>query len=217
MKMSAASREGELPPGRHGLSDFLSRLAIEWPEERVSLGALAAALGGPGYGVLMLVLALPNLVPIYLPGLSAVLGLPLAAIALQLALGRPRPWLPRWVLRRSMSKAEFAAVVLRALPWLRRAERFMRPRLEHLAAGPAERILGLVAVALALLLSLPILFSNIPLALPIVLLALGLLARDGVLVLIGFVAAAAAVALAAALGSAAVLGIVLFLRATIGL
>jgi hypothetical protein len=197
--------------GHRSVSSLLAEMAETWPGEHISLGDIIDTLGDRGYGLLMLTLTLPNLVPIYLPGLSAVTGLPLAAVALQMALGRPRPWLPDFLLRRSVAKTDFQRLVLRALPWLARIERVLKSRLDGFAHGPVERLIGAVCVVLALLLSLPVPLTNIPLAVPVILFSLGVLERDGAATLIGAAAAIAATVFVFTIGWAAMKGFLLLL------
>jgi hypothetical protein len=77
----------------------------------------------------------------------------------------------------------------------RKLERFARPRLAFLHAGPAmPRLIGLgiVIASLGLMLSLPIPFSNSIPAWAIVLLAIGRMEEDGLLVLMGHLGVIAA-------------------------
>jgi len=168
----------DAPPQR--VSDLLQLLSRTWPHERVSLGDVTRLLGERGYGVLMFVLALPGAVP----GVASIAAIPLALVAVQLAIGLPRPWLPRFLAARSLSRAEFARMVERAAPFLTRIERLLQPRLPVLTGPLGERVIGLVCLALALLLAVPILF-NWPLVVPIALMSLAVLERDGVFAAIG--------------------------------
>lgn len=165
------------------VSELLEQLAWTWPAERISLGDITRLLGDRGYGVLMLVLALPGA----LPGISSIAAVPLALVALQLAIGLSRPWLPHFLADRSLSRADFSRMVERALPYLAWIERLLRPRLTVVAGPIGERVLGLICLALALLLTIPVLF-NLPLVVPIALMALAILERDGVLAAIGLLA-----------------------------
>jgi hypothetical protein len=169
------------PPQR--VSDLLQLLSRTWPHERVSLGDVIRLLGDRGYGVLMFVLALPGAVP----GLSSIAAIPLALVAVQLAIGLPRPWLPRFLAARSLSRTDFARMVERVEPYLMRIERLLRPRFAPLTGPIGERLMGVMCLALALLLTVPILF-NLPLIVPIALMSLALLERDGVLAGIGLAA-----------------------------
>jgi hypothetical protein len=167
------------PPQR--VSDLLDHLSRTWPHERVSLGDVTRLLGERGYGVLMFVLALPGAVP----GVASIAAIPLTLVAVQLAIGLPRPWLPRFLAARSLSRVEFARMVDRVAPYLMRIERLLRPRFLLLTGRIGERVIGLMCLILALLLTVPILF-NWPLVVPIALMALAVLERDGVFAVIGF-------------------------------
>lgn len=163
------------------VSDLLAELAKTWPHERVSLGDVTRLLGERGYGVLLFVLALPGAVP----GVASIAAIPLALVALQLAIGLPRPWLPRFLAARSLSRTDFARMVERTAPHLTRIERLLRPRIMILTGPLGERVIGVMCLVLALLLTVPILF-NWPLVLPIALMALAVLERDGIFAVIGF-------------------------------
>jgi hypothetical protein len=154
---------------------------------------LLSALQDRALGALMLIFALPNVLPT-LPGTSALLGAPLIFLSAQLCLGM-RPWLPGFIGRRSISRGQFAALVARAVPWLARAERLLRPRFGVLTRQPAQYGLGLVCLLLSIVIFLPIPLGNMLPALAVCLIALGLLGRDGVCVLLGLLAALAAVGL----------------------
>jgi hypothetical protein len=176
-----AAEAPDAPPQR--VSDLLQLLSRTWPHERVSLGDVTRLLGDRGYGVLMFVLALPGAVP----GLSSIAAIPLALVAVQLAIGLPRPWLPRFLAARSLSRTDFARMIERVEPYLMRVERLLRPRFVVLTGPLGERLMGVMCLVLALLLTVPILF-NLPLIVPIALMSLALLERDGVLAAIGLIA-----------------------------
>lgn len=204
--LPAARRDNPPGPPRRDepASAALARLAEEWPTERVSLGGLIDALEDRAYAILILVLAVPNIVPNPVPGLSGVMGVPLALICLQMALGRTQPWLPGFIARRSVSREGFRRVMARALPRVRWLERLLRPRLPVLSTWAAERVVGAVCILLAILLALPIPFGNTPTALALTVLALGLVERDGAFVAGGLAAAAVATGIAVMLGWGAV-------------
>lgn len=139
----------------------------------------------------MFIFAVPNAIPVP-PGVSAVLGAPLIFLSFQLMIGR-RPWLPRVITDRSLSRVDFEKVVDLATPWLAKAERLMRPRFEFLAAPPAEYVVGAICLLLSIILFLPIPLGNMLPAFTICVLALGVLERDGAWIAIGVGCAIAAV------------------------
>jgi hypothetical protein len=173
----------ERPAREPKLSKILGELAADPARERVSVGDLLAAMGDRAFGALMLVFALPNLLPTP-PGTSGILGLPLVFLAAQLMLGQ-RPWLPKVIANRSMLRVDFSAVLDRAGPWLARVEKLLRPRLGVLVHPPAEYAIGVACLLLAVILILPIPLGNILPALAICMFSFGLLEKDGLWAIVG--------------------------------
>jgi hypothetical protein len=167
------------------LSDLLLALAARTDRDRVSIQDLLLALGDRALGALIFLFAFPNVLPLP-PGTSFILGAPLVFLVGQLMLSKP-PWLPQFIGKRSMTRQDFAALVARIVPWLVRAEKLLKPRLQVLTSEVMERVIGALCLVLATLLVLPIPFGNMLPALAISFMALGLLERDGVWVVIGLV------------------------------
>ena len=92
-----------------------------------------------------------------------------------------------------MPRADFAAIVSKASPWLVRAERLLKPRLSFLTRPPFEQAIAVICLLLAVILFLPIPFGNMPPALAICLFSLAILERDGVAAIAGALVAMASV------------------------
>ncbi len=182
---NAVPGDGRRPPGRR-LWAILRALARDTSRERISVGDLLETMRDRAFGALMFIFAFPNILPTP-PGTSAVLGLPLVFLSAQFMFGR-KPWLPQVIANRSMARSDFAAVTERAVPWLFRAERLLRPRLINLASPPFEYLVGATCFLLSVILLLPIPLGNMLPALAICLFSLGILGRDGVWILLGFLA-----------------------------
>jgi hypothetical protein len=180
----AAATNAAVPNSRR-TSVLLREFVTSHTEPRISLGDLRDALGDRGFGVLLFIFALPNLVPVNIPLLSAVLGLPLVLLAAQLSLGRHKPWFPRWLTERSFSQQGLVQVVTRTLPSLEQVERLLRPRLTFLLSWTGERLIGIAILVLALVLTLPIPFANWLPAFAIAIFGLALVEKDGIAVLVG--------------------------------
>ncbi len=172
------------------LSDEFAIILCEFEVETVTLREVMVLLHGRGYVLLVMLLALPFCTPIPLPGLSTPFGLVIVLIGLRLALGQ-KPWLPAKLLDTRLPPNLFAkvfAVTRKIVTWF---ERLLRPRLLWATASPRLEQLHAVPIvicALMLLLPLPIPFSNIIPAWGILLLAGGLLERDGAFIVGGYMA-----------------------------
>lgn len=147
----------------------------------VTVGELVDRSAEAGFGFLVGVL---TLIAIPFFGLSTPFGLAIALVGGQLAIGMPRPWLPKRARRRELTMAmldRVVALLSRRTKFLakstrRRWERILMPRLVGL---------GIVLLGLGLALPLPVPGSNMIFLIPLFVYAVGLLERDGVWVMLG--------------------------------
>lgn len=192
-----------LPPPPK-LSVELARLRDQAAERAVTLREVIYTLQGRAYLLLVLLLALPFITPLPLPGLSTPFGLAILLIAARLSLGQ-KPWLSMKLQRKELPAGFLRKLFAVAERVLRFLEKFLRPRLTFVTDTPLLAQLHAVlmlAAALALLLPLPIPFTNSFPAWTILLLAAGLLERDGLFILAGYVVFAAGVLYFVFLGEA---------------
>ena len=170
------------------LSDDLGLILREFEVENVTLREVMAVMHGRGYVLLVMLLALPFSTPIPLPGLSTPFGLVIALIGARLALGQ-KPWLPARLLDTRLSPKFFTKVFAAARKILRGFEYLLRPRMLWLTRSLGMQRAHAVPIlinALLLLLPLPLPMSNVLPAFSILLLAAGLLERDGLFILTGY-------------------------------
>lgn len=171
------------------LSEELADLQQRFERKPVTLREVIYTLRGRAYTLLLILLALPFLTPLPLPGLSTPFGLAIGFIAMRLSLGQ-KPWLPMRLQRKELPAGFFGKLFTVAARVIRFLEKFLRPRLPVLtASGVLLQLHAFVMLlaALTLLLPLPIPFTNSFPAWAILLLAGGLLERDGVFILGGYV------------------------------
>lgn len=177
--MAPSGPSGLGPTGeRKRASDLLLDLCRAWPTERMRIGDLMVALGDRGYGLLILALALPNLIPLPIPGLASLLGPPIAILAVMMLLGHPQPALPRRMRDWTLPRAALERVLTRAKPWLAHVERWVRPGTLSLPDRGVEITAALLLTANAALMTLPIPFGNVAPALGIVLMSVALIEAD---------------------------------------
>jgi hypothetical protein len=201
-------RPTPLKPGTDAPEDtieaVLRRLGHGAPDERVTLGELVASLDHRAYGFVILLLAVPNLTPgPSLPGFSTVFGIAAIVVAVEMTLGRTQPSLPRFLARISVGRARLAGMIARALPLIVRIDRILRPRLTAVWRVGGHRWTGLAALLQAVLLALPVPVYSMAPACALLLMALGLIARDGAALALGHLAGLASFGLAVALAVAA--------------
>ena len=157
--------------------------------DTVSIGEIVDAFGHRGFGALLGVPALISISPLgAVPGASFVIAIILILVGAQLALGRQYPWLPDMIRNRTVSadKVDRGTAVMRR--WSQRIDRWLHERLQLLVAGPANRLMALASVVLAISF-FPVILIPWGVVLPsliILLFAVAIIARDGVSALIGW-------------------------------
>jgi hypothetical protein len=165
-------------------SAAIANLARQADGKDISFGAILFALGNRGFGIFMILFALPNAA---IPGLSFLLGAPVLFFALQLTAGRSEIWLPGFLGRRVLPAALFAKIAAQTEKFVIWAERRMQPRWSWLVSGTAARLLGLYIAVVTMFLMTPIPFGNALPALGISLMSAGLIEKDGKVAAAGIV------------------------------
>ena len=184
------------------LSEALSVTADSVQGHAVTLRELIGIIGEQGLLIVCLILAAPNLLPVAPPLMSAALALPMLMIAIAVTTNR-LPWLPDRLLDRELPAALVQQTIVRVSGWAQRIEHLIRPRLLGLSGSPGINVLNGVMLVLAVLLllaPLPLvpLAGTLP-AIAIMLLALGMAERDGVVILLGYAMTIIAIAYVVAL------------------
>ncbi|WP_029085752.1 exopolysaccharide biosynthesis protein [Brevundimonas aveniformis] len=167
--------------------------------EGLTLGDIRDRLDERGFGILILILSIPCLVPA-LYGVPQAIGIPILLLAGQLLIGMKEPWLPTRLLTRRCPQAwldRMADFAEKRMGWF---ERLSRPRLQALSTGLGERFAALFMIIATITIVLP-LVNTVP-SVALAMLAVGLIQRDGLFVLLGAVVASlwAGALIAVALG-----------------
>ncbi|MGE0252154.1 MAG: exopolysaccharide biosynthesis protein [Dongiaceae bacterium] len=175
------------PERRTAISQILHEGLEEHQKPAITLRDLRDILGARGHGIFIVFLNLPNMIPAPIPGFSTIFGIPIALLGLQLLLGVHRPWLPKFLLEKNFDTKKIRAMVFKAEPVLHKLERFLHPRWFFLTNRYLWHLYGLAITLMALVMALPIVFGNLVLAIPITILALGMIARDGLFIITGLI------------------------------
>lgn len=161
--------------------------------ERVSMHTMAQAHGPDAHGTMLLLLAMPCLLPV--PGVGTVLGLGMAALALSMWRGQCSPALPHRVARLELPHHWAQRVLSLLASAYAVAGRYCKVRLCRLAGAQRQPATAIAVGLMALIVVLPIPFGNLLPALALVLIGLGLVFRDGLAVALGLGLAALTVVL----------------------
>ncbi|WP_420472449.1 exopolysaccharide biosynthesis protein [Brevundimonas sp. FT23042] len=173
-------------------SDVVETLGAR-AERKLCLGEVVEAFGDRAFGPVMFFFALLNMLP-WPPGGTTLTGAPLLLLSMELALGRDSLWVPRWLERISVDRATFRKLSGRFRKPLRATERLAKPRLYFLTGGLGQGLAGLACVFLSVVLVLPVWGGNLLPAVAIGFFSLGVMQRDGLAIIIGWLLTAATVA-----------------------
>jgi hypothetical protein len=181
------------------LKALLENNSSEW----FTVEQICEGLGTSSFGVSLLAFSIPEVVPIPVPGISAIVALPTAVVSAQMIAGKKELRLPAWLLKRKVPRKALAAAIHAVLPVLKRIEKGAKPRGTWVSNPLTQRLLGLFIFVLALFIALPIPATNMPPAIAIFVTSLGMVERDGVLICVGVLIGLASMVLigALALGS----------------
>lgn len=123
-----------------------------------------------------------------IPGMSIITGTLIILIATQMMFYSNRPWIPSRIAGFEFSREKLKNGVDKTIPWVRRFEKIVKARFEFLASGimiyPIAIVCILLAVSFYPLAFVP--FGVLAPGFAITMFALGLTARDGLLIMLGF-------------------------------
>jgi hypothetical protein len=173
-----------------GLSHQMTAVLDKADGKDIPLGTVIDVLSRHSHAMLMVFLSFPLCIPVGIPVLSTTLGLTLGLIGFLLAIKR-EIWIPKSIAAKVIPHKRISYVIDRLLRVSKRIERWFHPRMLYFATNSRMmRIHGIFIMLLGITASipLPLPFNNLVAALPILLLGLSLLERDGVLVIVSYLA-----------------------------
>lgn len=176
------------------VTDVLDNMVENTDGEKVSLKDLLDALDSRSYGPLLLLVGVIATAPIIggIPGMSILTGTLVIVLCGQMLFLRSHPWLPKKLLNFEFDREKLDNAVEKTKPWTKWAEKGVRKRLVVLAEGPA--LIGVAAVCILLGLTFYPLavvpFAVFAPGIAICIFAVGITARDGLLVLLGYISSA---------------------------
>ncbi|WP_374473181.1 exopolysaccharide biosynthesis protein [Phenylobacterium sp.] len=182
------------------LEDLLYELdkAAEDSGPKVSVGEIMETIGRRSFGPLLLLGGLLGMTPVAaIPTAPTIIATITLLVSVQLLFGRDSIWIPRFLEKLSVKAERVKKTVRVSEKPARVVDKLVKPRLQALTKPMADRVVALVCILVALCvppLELLPFAAFIP-SLAIATFGLGLIARDGLLVLIAFVISTSALGL----------------------
>lgn len=170
------------------LTDLLTDLIPQLKNSDTSVNELLEAFHERGIGVVLFIFALPMALPVPVPpGINVLLATPLLLLTAQQALGRHKIWMPQKIRRKTVSTAKLKKTITAAVPFIKKIEFFIRPRLAFITQDGPSRLTGLLGFIMALSVCVPLPLTNTVPSFGIALMAIGVTMRDGLAVITGAV------------------------------
>ena len=178
------------------LENVLETAIEEGDDGEVSIGDLLDMFGQRSFGPIITLLGLLVVLPPLggIPGLPAIVGFVILLFSLQILFGASHIWMPSFIQNQSIETEKLEQAEDRVRPWLKRVDRMITERLSW-ATGKTATYLAAIAVSVLAILMIPLALVPFAVAAPgvaITLFGLGLVARDGAVMLAGFAATTAA-------------------------
>lgn len=170
----------------HGLAADLQRLRDTANGMPITVDKLLSTLADRGHAVIILLLTAP-FVFIPIPGLSTIVGLAVMGLSIGVLLNTGA-WVPGFIRRREISPETLERLIGGTNKTLGKLNRFVKPRMQWMTSRSWHWLAGISLFAANIAFALPgPPGNNIPPALAMSLLALGLLERDGLLLIVGHI------------------------------
>ena len=187
--------ESQTIPTHLPLGDAIARVLSDSGTQGPTIGEITSGVGEKGFGLALSILALPSALPVPAPGYSTPFGIVIALIALRMMCGRRTIWLPERLAAMRLRPKLADKILGTASGFLRRIERWIRPRQRWITSRAGQAALSTVVLIMACLMILPIPLTNTFPAMVIFILGVGLSEEDGCLAIGAFAAGCLAVLL----------------------
>ncbi len=140
-----------------------------------------------GFGIMIVLFALPNLFPAFLPPIPTLFAIPLSFFCVQMILRFEAPHLPGIIARRRLKRSSLQTAITKSMPYMKKVESIIRPRMEFMTSNTAERYLGVFMLLFSLTVAVPLPMTNFIPSIALLCIGIGILGKDGLAVSIGLV------------------------------
>jgi hypothetical protein len=172
------------------LCEKMQKIVNNLPDDRLTLLEIRDLLGQDGMLLFIALLTIVFLIPVSIPGVSTIFGGTILLIGISLLFGW-NLWLPSKFLKKEFPADRLRSGFNAGLKWFTRLEKISKPhRLMWLTDNRVASITNASSIVLgSVLLMMPfglIPFSNTLPAIALLFLSIGILQKDGVCILLGY-------------------------------
>ncbi|WP_342272314.1 exopolysaccharide biosynthesis protein [Candidatus Tisiphia endosymbiont of Parasteatoda lunata] len=181
-----ASKDKQLD--RTTVSSVFYKLGQKEKKEKTRISELLVDFHENGLLLTILFFAIPVAIPLpYPPGFTTIVGIPLMILSMQMLLGFRQVSLPSKINNYQISNDILINISDKIVPKIKFVEKYIRPRFSFAASIYCEQFIGLISLICSIAISIPLPLTNAVPALGITIMALGLLNRDGLTIVLGFI------------------------------
>lgn len=155
-------------------------------EDNIKIGTLLKSIDSGGFALLNLIFSIILMIPLP-PPIAIIAGLIVMFLSFQMIIGMKEVWLPKFITEKSIKRTTLTVIVEKSTIYLYKLERFTRRRFTFVSNPITERIIGAFIFFLAGITLTPIVFANTIPGLAIILISFGMINKDGLMVIIGFI------------------------------
>lgn len=155
-------------------------------EDNIKIGTLLKSIDSGGFALLNLIFSIILMIPLP-PPIAIIAGLIVMFLSFQMIIGMKEVWLPKFITEKSIKRSTLTIIVEKSTVYLYKLERFTRRRFTFVNNPITERIIGAFIFFLAGITLTPIVFANTIPGLAIILISFGMINKDGLMVIIGFI------------------------------
>ena len=154
--------------------------------ERISVQYILDHFHERGIGIVLIFFSAPMALPIPVPpGINIILATPLVLLTVHQLLGAKNIYMPEKIRQKEVSVQKVSGMITGLIPWFKKLEILIKPRLGWITGPRWAQIFGLLAFIMALTVCIPVPLTNTVPSLGITLMSVGFMMRDGLAILGG--------------------------------
>ena len=169
-------------------SETLKRIGQKSKNGKTRIAELMEDFHENGILLAIIFFALPVAIPLpYPPGFTTIMGVPLMILSIQMLMGGKKVKLPNKVNEYKIKNSTLKTISDKIVPMIESVEKYVKPRYAFARSVYCEQFVGFISFIAAVSVALPLPFTNAIPALGMTVMALGLLNRDGLVIIFGFI------------------------------